>query len=1820
MSSEFKPRTSSGGKSFFSRSRQKDKKYSGEEGLGADLEKSRSNTSKSARSKRHNRDSSSTISIEEGQKYLSADQVGINMMAGVITSIPYESVTADIKSPIPVEYLPRSDQIPTTRRDPQPHQLSKGTSDFHRYPSVDSPSSAGGASHQFVPRVNVTMASTGTKAQLQQWGPNGVTDSTSTDSRKNSYSSAPNQPPSTYRRDSSDQSSLESMTERSSVFSSKSRTGSAPPISMHNNTKINLSPHFHSRDSSRISKTSSTQSTKQEPYSASKPRDDRLIEEEFNLLMQKRGWHNLPDQAKRQMKAYSPEKKWTLVHQDRLTEYQGEQKRRTAMRTNALQGQYGLRESDYQYFSEEQGTPGWFVRKLIKHEITAKQLQSLAVSLRTQPIGWVKGFIKCQGQIALTNVLGKLNRRKAQGPVPIDGSNSEKDLDREYDILKCLKALMNNKYGADDALAHQTIIVALASSLISPRLTSRKLVSEVLTFLCHWANGQGHLKVIQALDHVKTQYGEHGRFDAWMRVVEVTIDGRGKMGSLVGASDELRNGGIGMENLLMEYAVATLLLINMIVDAPEEDLQLRVHIRAQFTTCGIKRILTKMEGFQYEVIDKQVERFRSNEAIDYEDLLERENNSIKDNSEGNALDLSDPNQIVDAIMQKVRGSSSQDYFVSALQHFLLIHDNQGEERLRMFQLVDSLLGYVAMDRRLPDMDLKQSLNFSVQNLLDKLHTDSEARQAIDEAVEARRIASAAMAERDEMRSEIELGADGLVVKLQKQVEEQSEVIQIIKRQTDALKVELESQNSIRAKEAQRNELETRELYLMLRDAQDIAASNVVTSGNNSLAETDVTKKNGIINREKLMDRLEMQIERQKTHYKLEGRSWADTADPSDRLRELREKMEGIGCQTETRNLPNDYTKSILGSVARQTKSPTKETTFSTTLDEVEDHRRTISKSSQVSDLKETNQVPEYFDEMKNVIKKYYASDGDIDNDVAISKASHPSLESNSLLTSDDDGAANREIHAKSDKAEDSKSLQNSLDTVQIETVPLSEELNTDVILMEVPPSTLPPPQIQVQNSDSNFPSLIPSQSLSSPPNPLPSVPGQASELSASSPPPPPPPPPPPLPVPEKTSGFGAPPPPPPLPVPGKTPGFSAPPPPPLPVPGKTSGFGAPPPPPPPVPGKTPGFSVPPPPPIPGKSLSFDNPPAPPPIPGNHSGNFIKSKSPYPGLATLSLPVARPKKKLKALHWEKVDSPMVTHWAAHAPTAAEKEKKYAELSRNGVLEEVEKLFLAKDIKSISQGGKKKQDKKQLISSDLMRSFQISLAKFSTYSVEKIVHMIINCEKEVLDNPVVMEFLQKEDMCNLPENISKSMAPYSKEWTSSSSAKADRELDPSELTREDQVYLQTAYELHHYWKARMRALSLTRTYETDYEEISCKLKHIVAVSESLRDSVSLMNVLGLILDIGNYMNDLSKQASGFKLSSLARLAMVKDDKNETTFADLVERIVRTQYPEWEEFTSDICGVITAQKLNVDQLIQDARKYVHNIKNVQMSLDSGNLSDPTKFHPQDRVCQVVLRSMKDARWKAEQMQLYLDDMIRVYDNIMIFYGEDATDENARRDFFAKLATFVNEWKKSKEKNLGLEAVRKRNEASMKRKNAKLNQAGSSDLSAPSSPVSTGAMDSLLEKLRAAAPEARDQRDRRRRARLQNKHQIRLASGQLTTNSDKLSEPEEVVKSPEPTLTVEKDSPKEDDDNVAERAALLLQGMRGGTEGLSDDAEVSERLESNRRSRRRNTMDEDRRNRRRRREKISSISDAVEIKIEDENYKNSPISMTGATPPIPN
>jgi cytokinesis protein len=118
------------------------------------------------------------------------------------------------------------------------------------------------------------------------------------------------------------------------------------------------------------------------------------------------------------MLSYPPQKKWTLIQSDALQEYELERKRATI-------GPDG-----------DRSAPEWYVRKIVEGSVSVKEMGSLSVSLRTQPIGWVKRFLDVQGMVALVKVLGGLSAK---------GVKNEVDVTREYEIVKCLKTLLNNK-------------------------------------------------------------------------------------------------------------------------------------------------------------------------------------------------------------------------------------------------------------------------------------------------------------------------------------------------------------------------------------------------------------------------------------------------------------------------------------------------------------------------------------------------------------------------------------------------------------------------------------------------------------------------------------------------------------------------------------------------------------------------------------------------------------------------------------------------------------------------------------------------------------------------------------------------------------------------------------------------------------------------------------------------------------------------------------------------------------------------------------------------------------------------------------------------------------------------------------------------------------------------------------------------------------------------------------------------------------------------------------------------------------------------------
>jgi len=228
------------------------------------------------------------------------------------------------------------------------------------------------------------------------------------------------------------------------------------------------------------------------------------------------------------------------------------------------------------------------------------------------------------------------------------------------------------------------------------------------------------------------------------------------------------------------------------------------------------------------------------------------------------------------------------------------------------------------------------------------------------------------------------------------------------------------------------------------------------------------------------------------------------------------------------------------------------------------------------------------------------------------------------------------------------------------------------------------------------------------------------------------------------------------------------------------------------------------------------------------------------------------------------------------------------------------------------------------------------------------------------------------------------------------------------------------MRHYWKSRSRSLLLTQTYQKDYSDLLKKLQLIDEVNNSIKESDDLKNVLGIIRSVGNFMNDSSKQAMGFKLDTLQRLKFMKDDTNSMTFLHYVEKIIRNSFLEYGSFVDQLSSLNQASNISIEQLENDCHDFEKTINNVASSIAKGNLSDPAKLHQDDKVLSVISKPLENAKLKNSLLQSHLKRTVDDYNILMEYFGENPDDSNSRNTFFNKFASFVVEFKKAHIENI--------------------------------------------------------------------------------------------------------------------------------------------------------------------------------------------------------
>lgn len=494
---------------------------------------------------------------------------------------------------------------------------------------------------------------------------------------------------------------------------------------------------------------------------------------------------------------------------------------------------------------------------------------------------WVESFIALQGQAVLANALQNINKLDSQKRFHDPNANQ-----LEAEILKTIRTLFSTEVGAFDAMANNSSISAIVASLTSPQLPTRKVAVELLLFFIIRDKPVGLNLVLKGFDDLQHSRGGLGRFEVWFQYFEEALDGRGKMGSAVGASEAVMslrgssiaresarmtaNGQMGvLDNNLSEYAVSCLtcachrspetdpcwlvcdqttnmlLISNLISEA--RDLTVRVHLRAQMEVSGLRRILDKLAVFDHPNLRRMVSDFIEDSAADDADVAE-------DFKEDVLMNFSDPKGVFDAIVVNTEGRAF-DFFTSAMKHLLLI-PKEPDMRLRYFQLIDTVVSSVVTDRKGLNGDFSALVGSSVASIAARFGDQDRLQEAIEDAADAKATVIKLKREQEALKEEIAQKDQGLVGKLKSRVDNLERALKTSRSATDTIKAELAGNERIYQEKIVSLDLQNRELFTMLEETKAL----------DSIAGED----KGILPRQELVDLLRKREERKKAVRKLEG--------------------------------------------------------------------------------------------------------------------------------------------------------------------------------------------------------------------------------------------------------------------------------------------------------------------------------------------------------------------------------------------------------------------------------------------------------------------------------------------------------------------------------------------------------------------------------------------------------------------------------------------------------------------------------------------------------------------------------------------------------------------------------------------------------------------------------------------------------------------------------------------------------------------------------------------------------------------------------------
>lgn len=266
-------------------------------------------------------------------------------------------------------------------------------------------------------------------------------------------------------------------------------------------------------------------------------------------------------------------------------------------------------------------------------------------------------------------------------------------------------------------------------------------------------------------------------------------------------------------------------------------------------TNGLQRILELCASFGVPTIDGHIKQISSILQEDALKLQERLDQQI-------LKDLENPQDVFNAISAKTKGTKAHDYFLSMMQHMLLIRED-GQPLVHYYQLLDSIVTDVVMDKKLAGAE--QRLGYSVDRIIAQFNEADRYIKVEDEANEARALAMRLKLEKEALEEELAQGADGLLSRLKSQVAQGEEKLRASRDTVSRLQKQLESQKMEYEERITQLEQQILELFRMLKEVGKEGVDAVVAADG------------AVMDRKALVEQLERNFQRHKTISILEGR-------------------------------------------------------------------------------------------------------------------------------------------------------------------------------------------------------------------------------------------------------------------------------------------------------------------------------------------------------------------------------------------------------------------------------------------------------------------------------------------------------------------------------------------------------------------------------------------------------------------------------------------------------------------------------------------------------------------------------------------------------------------------------------------------------------------------------------------------------------------------------------------------------------------------------------------------------------------------------------